>query len=275
MAKKRRRLQALSRAVETFAVTFSAKRMRASIQRFERRIGVTKMGGVALALAILLWLVARVVAGKTLYLFAYGAFLLVIGTWAIAKRKLPLEGERSETRVRARVGEVLGVELTLRSKRRLNTLVLEEQVPDRMGGSVTLPIPTLKSGQEIHHAYRLHWRRRGVYKLGPLVARWGDPLGLTQREMELAPSFELMVHPSIEPVVSRPLTRQFEDPPIRPPVSKPWPSGLEFYGMRDYTPGDDLRRVVWKVFARTGRMMVRESEQGITDQITIMIDTDP
>jgi len=90
----------------------------------------------------------------------------------------------------------------------------------------------------------------------------------------VAKPFELLVHPRVEIVSDRPLTRQFEDPPIRPPVSKPWPSGLEFYGMREYRPGDDLRRIVWKATARTGKVMVREAEQGITDHITIILDTD-
>jgi uncharacterized protein (DUF58 family) len=116
--------------------------------------------------------------------------------------------------------------------------------------------------------------RRGVYDVGPLVAVKGDPLGLTQRETIIAEPFQLLVHPRIEVVSDRPLTRQFEDPPIRPPVSKPWPSGLEFYGMREYKPGDDLRRIVWRASARTGKIMVREAEQGITDKITIILDTD-
>src|SRR4051812_24084310 len=68
--------------------------------------------------------------------------------------------------------------------------------------------------------------------------------------------------------------RIYRAPPIRPPVSKPWPSGLEFYGMREYVPGDDMRRVVWRAAARTGKIMVREAEQGITDHVTIMLDTD-
>jgi uncharacterized protein (DUF58 family) len=49
---------------------------------------------------------------------------------------------------------------------------------------------------------------------------------------------------------------------------------MEFYGMREYVPGDDLRRIVWRASARTGRIMVREAEQGITDHITIILDTD-
>ena len=44
--------------------------------------------------------------------------------------------------------------------------------------------------------------------------------------------------------------------------------------MREYVPGDDLRRIVWRASARTGKIMVREAEQGITDHITIILDTD-
>jgi uncharacterized protein (DUF58 family) len=35
-----------------------------------------------------------------------------------------------------------------------------------------------------------------------------------------------------------------------------------------------LRRIVWRASARTGRLMVREAEQGITDKITLVLDTD-
>ena len=44
--------------------------------------------------------------------------------------------------------------------------------------------------------------------------------------------------------------------------------------MREYKPGDDLRRIVWRASARTGKFLVREAEQGITDKITIILDTD-
>ena len=51
--------------------------------------------------------------------------------------------------------------------------------------------------------------------------------------------------------------------------------------MRDYVPGDDPRRIVWRATARTldpvsgtGRYLVRESEQGITDRVLLLIDTD-
>ncbi len=152
--------------------------------------------------------------------------------------------------------------------------MLEERVPERLGNTVRLPISKLAKGNTVHHSYSVRAARRGVYEIGPLVAVTSDPLGLTERETIVAEKFELLVHPRLEFVSDRPLTRQFEAPPIRPPVSKPWPSGLEFYGMREYTPGDDLRRIVWRASARTGTIMVREAEQGITDHITVILDTD-
>jgi uncharacterized protein (DUF58 family) len=240
----------------------------------QRKTGITRSGQIAFVGFVFLWITARIVAGKAIFIFAYGVLLLLVVALVIAPRRLKLVGDRSGLFPRAREGDRLEVEVKLTAQRRVTNFILEERVPERLGNPVRVPIAVLASGSEVSHFYGLRAARRGVYQIGPLVAIAGDPLGLTQRETVVAEPFELLVHPRIEVVSDRPLTRQFEDPPIRPPVSKPWPSGLEFYGMREYTPGDDLRRIVWRASARTGKIMVREAEQGITDQITVMLDTD-
>jgi uncharacterized protein (DUF58 family) len=175
---------------------------------------------------------------------------------------------------RAQQGDRLEVEVRLTAKRGVSTFILEERVPERLGHTVKVPVPRLRRDTTVAHRYSLLCRRRGVYEVGPLVAVTSDPLGLTERETVIAEKFEMLVHPRIEVVADRPLTRRYEDPPIRPPVSRPWPSGLEFYGMREYAPGDELRRIVWRASARMGKLMVREAEEGITDSITIVLDTD-
>jgi len=172
-----------------------------------------------------------------------------------------------------REGDVVDIEVTLTAHRAASNLLLVERMPPGLGQMVQMPIASLRSGAEVTEEYQLQCWRRGAYQIGPLVARYGDPMGITLREQVIAEPFEILVHPAVERVSDRPLTRQFEDPPIRPPVSKPWPSGLEFYGMRDFRAGDDLRRIVWRAVARTGRIMVREAEQGITDRITIILNT--
>lgn len=47
---------------------------------------------------------------------------------------------------------------------------------------------------------------------------------------------------------------------------------LEFAEHRPYVPGDDLRRVDWKVFARTDRHYVRESEAETNLRATLVLD---
>ncbi len=61
---------------------------------------------------------------------------------------------------------------------------------------------------------------------------------------------------------------------MRPPMSRPWPTGFEFYGMRDYQDGDDPRRIVWRALAQYDKYLVREAEQGITDRVNIYLDSD-
>ena len=248
--------------------------LRARVVGLHRRLGLTKAGYMAVVAAVVLWIVAYVVAGGAMYLAAYGALAFVVLAIVLAPRRLGLAGERSGLYPRAQEGDRLEVEVKLTARKSVSTFILEERLPEKLGAAVQVPIVKLPAKAEVSHHYSVRAARRGVYQVGPLVAVAGDPLGLSRRETVVAQPFELLVHPAVEVVSDRPLTRQFEDPPIRPPVSKPWPSGLEFYGMREYAPGDDLRRVVWRAAARTGKLMVREAEQGITDHITIVLDTD-
>jgi uncharacterized protein (DUF58 family) len=139
---------------------------------------------------------------------------------------------------------------------------------------VLLPVSAVAPGQDFKHRYSISPKLRGVYQVGPLTAEFSDPMGLARRRQQLVKATELIVHPSVEEVLDRPLTRAFEDPPLRPPRSRAWPEGFEFYGMRDYVAGDDMRRVVWRAYARTDRMLVREFEQGISDRIAVVVDTD-
>jgi uncharacterized protein (DUF58 family) len=252
----------------------SAEAMRRHAAAVQRRLNLTRSGWIALGGAVVLWTFARVIAGTAIYLAAYGLVAFVLSAYLLIPRRLGLSGERSGLFPRAHEGDTFDVEIRLQARRRVSTFILEERVPEKLGRPARLPVVSLRPNAEVRYAYSLRCRRRGAYTVGPLVAVTADPIGLSRRDRVVAEPFRLIVHPRIEAVGDRPLTRMFEDPPIRPPVSKPWPSGLEFYGMREYVPGDDLRRVVWRATARTGKVMVREAEQGITDHITLILDTD-
>ena len=234
-------------------------------------IGLTRTGVILLVAAAIGWGIARVYGGRMLFLLAYGAVVVLLLARFLARGRLSVRAERTEIPSRLRQSQSADVILTVTVPRRVGLFVLEERMHPHLGRTRRLPVAA--AGSDLTFAYSFTPRLRGVYEVGPLVAVWSDPFGLTKRETVLLPAQQVVVHPSTEPVTDRPLTRQWEDPPVRPPISRPWPTGFEFYGMRDYVTGDDLRRVVWRAVARTGRMLTRESEQGITDQVQIVLDT--
>jgi uncharacterized protein (DUF58 family) len=248
--------------------------LRRLLAAITERSGVTQSGLVLAVVAVVAWALGYYVAGKPMYLLCYGAIAVLAAMWFVGRRPLPLTGERSDLRVRLMEGETVTVEVALTAGRTLSNIVLEEKLPPLLGESARVPISSVEAGEPVTHTYELTTWRRGAYELGPLVARWSDPFGLTERRLVLAEPYEVLVHPAVEPVTDRPLTRLWEDPPQRPPISRPWPMGMEFYGMRDYQRGDDPRRIVWRAYARTRKLLVREAEQGITDKVVIILDTD-
>ncbi len=47
---------------------------------------------------------------------------------------------------------------------------------------------------------------------------------------------------------------------------------VEFAAYRDYTPGDDLRRLDWRVFARTERHFIKQYEQESNVRVSFLVD---
>ena len=247
----------------------------------ERRLGLTPAGVAVVALLVPGLVLGRLLASRPVFLLVYGAVGVLVLSRLLARRRLSVDAHRSSLPTRVRQGSTVDVEISVTAQRRLATVVLEESLPEAFGTPVRVPVPLLPSGQTVLHGYRFTARRRGVYTVGPLLAEWSDPFGLTRKRVEIAPAETVIVHPTVEAASDRVTSREWEDPPVRPPQSRPWPSGFEFYGMRDYVAGDDPRRINWLATARTGgaadgtgRYLVRESEQGITDRVRLVLDTD-
>ncbi len=246
----------------------------------ERRLGLTPAGVSTLAALIVGGVVAGNAGNRQVLLLVYGGLLTLALAYALGTRRLDIAAERSEITTRLNQGRGQTVQVTLTATRRTAGLLLRERLPDALGGTRVFALDVLPGGVDVIREYALHPVRRGVHQVGPLEVEWGDPFGLTRRRRVVLGPTTVIVHPAREAAHDRITSRAWEDPPVRPPVSKPWPTGFEFYGMRDYVHGDDPRRIVWRASARTmdaegnGRFLVREAEQGITDRVRILLDTD-
>jgi len=113
---------------------------------------------------------------------------------------------------------------------------------------------------------------RGRYCVGPVILHGGDPLGM----FEVQRQFDIL-----DTVVAYP--RTFDMPagllrggsPLNVQDARRAPArgqGHEFYGIREYVEGDDLRWVHWKTTAHLGRLTIKEFESGAAASLTIVLD---
>ena len=244
------------------------------VAAIERRLGLTSLGLGMLVTILALAAAGRALPNRGMTLLSYGLALVLGLSWLLGRRKLPINASRSELPSRVPARRTVTAELRLSARRRVTAIIVEEQLDEHLGRSVRLGVPVLPAGRELDHEYTFTPTIRGIYDVGPLVAEFSDPFGLTRRRQRIAPPKKIIVHPAVEPVIDRITSREWEDPPIRPPISRPWPSGFEFYGLREYSDGDDVRRIVWRAVAQHGKYLVREAEQGITDRVNIYLDSD-
>ncbi len=100
--------------------------------------------------------------------------------------------------------------------------------------------------------------RVGLHRIGPLRAILRDPLGLYRGvELSLGPVLEVKIKPYVSERILRALLQSSRAAGIS--RSKRPGEGVEFYSVRDYRPGDELRRVYWRALAR-GKLAVKEFE---------------
>ncbi|MHA1605498.1 MAG: DUF58 domain-containing protein, partial [Candidatus Freyarchaeota archaeon] len=112
----------------------------------------------------------------------------------------------------------------------------------------------LDPGEKKVFSYVLQCRRRGIHKIGPIKLVVHDRLGLHFQEKQFDIYTELLIYPSYQDIRrmeamggQRTLGRIFGMH-----KTKQKGMGTEFFGLRDYFPMDEFRRIDWKATARTG-----------------------
>ncbi len=221
---------------------------------------------------------ALIAAGRVLglpELFALGVIgvLLLFGCALIVSlTRLELEVGRSTQPTRVQVGSPARAELTVRNTRAARTPVLRLRDPVSGTRGAHLLLAPLGRREQTTAAYRLPTERRGLLRIGPLEVVIGDPFGLTRVAMIAAPPTEVIVYPHIDPLEPLPYTTGHD-----PLAGARRPNALgttteDFYALRPYAVGDDLRRVHWPSSARHDELLVRQSELPWQGRTTVLLD---
>jgi uncharacterized protein (DUF58 family) len=132
-------------------------------------------------------------------------------------------------------------------------------------------VAPLGPGQRAEVEYVVPVSRRGTFPIGPLRTAVSDPLGLAEVAATVPGTHRLVVHPrteEVEPPPSRTGADSHRGALRRAALLR----GEDFYALREYEVGDDLRRVHWRSTARTGELMLRQDELRRDDVAMLVLD---
>jgi uncharacterized protein (DUF58 family) len=124
--------------------------------------------------------------------------------------------------------------------------------------------------QRVSRRYHVQCAARGIFTLGPLQLRSGDPFGLLTREQHLEQQDTFLVYPLVLPIerFGLPAHHPFGEPRAPRRLLED-PSRV--IGVRDWQPEDDLRRVHWSATARAMRLQSKVYEPTTTYTLALFV----
>lgn len=118
--------------------------------------------------------------------------------------------------------------------------------------------------------YSVIGNQRGEYHLGPINIKGSDPLGLFPFEKNIASGARVLVRPARK---ESPLSIKDGIPQgnIHVRNSRYEDTSL-CRSIREYTPGDELKRINWKASARFGKLFTNEFQDTLNCPIFVFLD---
>ena len=234
----------------------------------------TKRGWAAIAAGLSLWIAARLLGSADLHILASGVLVLpLIAALYVRWSRVRLGIRRHISPARVFAGGRAVIELTVENLGRATTsfLLLEDAMPITLGRPARLVVSGVPSRNAQSVSYSIVCRQRGRYHIGPLTIFVSDPFGLARTRLQTAGSNDLVVYPQVEDLDARPMLSQGVGSG-ESAVRHLHRTAADFYTMREYVTGDDLRRIHWPSVAKTSQLMIRQDESTRRSSATVFID---
>ena len=234
----------------------------------------TRQGWSALVVAVASCAIGRAFGLIEMYVLGVGMATAVLLAFLSLRRPLPrLQVRRALQPSTVSVGQPARVDFQMRNTGTRRSPYMRLWEPVGAQGGAPMQVASLPAGEAASAAYRVPTSKRGQMTIGPLHARYHDVLGLCARSTVLAGSDEILIIPEyvVLPFPSRGASGRLGQHLRMKAYGQ---TGTEFHSMREYVPGDDLRRISWKASARSTNLMVRETAVEGIRRCTIVFDTE-
>ena len=219
--------------------------------------------GVAVLFAgLAMWLVARIIGSPGLEVIALGlaalpAIAALFVRWG--RQRIAVRRRLSDVRVAPGTRVTVQIDVENRSATATSFLLLEDRLPSALGRPARMVVSGIPARGTQQVTYTVLPQTRGRYQLGPLSVDVSDPFALVRQRLEFDEREELIVTPEIEDLSGTPESA-FGSNVGASRTRNLFRTGEEYYTMRQYHEGDDLRRIHWPSVARTGELMIRQDE---------------
>lgn len=224
--------------------------------------------GKIIILVLLLLLFSAWNAGENLLYLVFGGvaglFLLSIIAGYGSLRKVTLHREAPYAVYR---NEPFACSVRIGNYKRIIPSISLRIEHDKKVKGYVLRIP---AGHQATVAIEETFHRRGVYTLPAVNLSTSYPFGFLQLHRSYIDSVEVLVYPRIRPAR---LSSRETMSGAQNVLSRIEGEGDEFFALREYVYGDDLRMIVWRISARLGKWMVREMGIGNARIVMFVLDT--
>ncbi|MEX2148331.1 MAG: DUF58 domain-containing protein [Candidatus Rokuibacteriota bacterium] len=135
------------------------------------------------------------------------------------------------------------------------------------------PLPPLPSRQEVDVRIEVTPVSRGSLRFTGVTVARPDPLGLVRSLAEVPAPASILVLPRRYPLPRFELPGARRHQPGGVALASSVGDSEEFLSLRDYRPGDPLRRIHWRSWARAGRPVVKELHDEFFVRHALLLDT--
>ena len=138
-------------------------------------------------------------------------------------------------------------------------LRVHQRLPARLATESRHLVGAASAGQRVTLARAIRRTPRGDYRIGPADIAYSDLFGLTRVAVAQAAGARLRVLPRLFPVGLQDTPRALAPEDGALSALRRTPTE-DYFRFRDYQPGDDTRRLHWKLSLKVGRLQVRLPE---------------
>jgi uncharacterized protein (DUF58 family) len=223
---------------------------------------LTPRGITVTVAGVAMWFAARFLGSPGLEVIGIGLALLpLIAGVYLRWNDRPVRAARHLSEARVEPGTRVTVRLDVENHGPASTsfLLLEDRLPPALGRPARLVVAGVGARGVQRVSYPIVPQARGHYAIGPLCVDRTDAFGLTRRRILLDGRDDLLVTPEIEDLRA-PADAASASNVGNARARQLLRTGEEYYTMRGYQEGDDLRRIHWPSVARTGELMIRQDE---------------